>query len=135
IIANEGIIQKLLVLRQASDLHSNNLSQYIADHYLRNHNFLKHREGIKGRYSTKCNYMHEALVKYFPGECRFYKPQGGMFLWVELPQYMDAELLLKTSMEENVIFVPGKYFFTNGEGKNTMRLNFTNSSIEEIKKG
>lgn len=135
IIANKPIIQKLLILRQAADLHSNNLSQYIADHYLRNFNFDKHLEGIINRYSSKCNYMYEALIKYFPGECKFYKPQGGMFLWIELPKYMDAELLLKNSMEEKVIFVPGKYFFTNGEGKNTMRLNFTNSTLEEIKKG
>src|SRR5690606_37700370 len=78
---------------------------------------------------------YEALIKHFPNECKIIKPEGGMFLWVELPKYMDAELLLKNAIEEKVLFVPGKYFFTNGEGKNTMRLNFTNSSYEEIKKG
>ena len=135
IVANEAIIRKLLILRQASDLHSNNLSQYIADHYLRNFDFKKHLDKIKESYAAKCNFMYEALLKHFPGECKFYKPEGGMFLWVELPEYMEAELLLTNSMEEKVIFVPGKYFYSNGKGKNTMRLNFTNSSIEEIKKG
>src|SRR5690606_8661216 len=116
IVANEAIIKKLLILRQASDLHSNNLSQYIADYYLRNFDFSKHLDKIKQNYSSKCNYMYEALQKHFPSECKFYKPEGGMFLWIELPEYMDAELLLKNSMEEKVIFVPGKYFFTNGQG-------------------
>lgn len=135
IIANESIIQKLLILRQASDLHSNNLSQYIADHYLRNFNFDRHLSGVIDRYSGKCNFMYDALIRHFPPECKILKPEGGMFLWIELPKYMDAELLLKNAMEEKVLFVPGKYFFTNGKGQNTMRLNFTNSSYEEIKKG
>lgn len=135
IVANEPIIQKLLILRQASDLHSNNLSQYIADHYLRNFNFERHLSGIIDTYSGKCNFMYDALIKYFPAECKIIKPEGGMFLWVELPKYMDAELLLKNAIEEKVLFVPGKFFFTNGGGQNTLRLNFTNSSYEEIKKG
>lgn len=135
IIGNESIIQKLLVLRQASDLHSNNLSQYIADHYLRNFNFDAHLAGIIERYSTKCNFMYEALIKYFPSDCKIIKPQGGMFIWVELPEYMDATLLLKNAIDEKILFVPGKYFYTNGKGQNTIRLNFTNSSYEEIKRG
>src|SRR5690606_12398539 len=120
IIADEPIIKKLLILRQAADLHSNNLSQYIADHYLRNFNFERHLSGIIETYSGKCNFMYDALIKYFPAECTILKPEGGMFLWVELPQYMDAELLLKNAIEEKVLFVPGKYFFTNGVGQNTM---------------
>lgn len=135
VVANEEIIRKLLVLKQASDLHSNNLSQYLADHFLRNFSFDAHLNKIRKAYGRKCEFMFAEVVKAFPANCRIMKPEGGMFLWVELPAHMDAELLLQYCMEEKVIFVPGKFFYTNGKGQNTMRLNFTNCSEEHIRKG
>jgi 2-aminoadipate transaminase len=135
ILSDEPIIQKLLILKQATDLHSNNLSQYIANHFLRNCAFEDHLNQIRSHYADKCNCMYEAIAASFPPECIFSKPEGGMFIWVELPDHMDAERILKSCLQKNVIFVPGKYFYTNGKGTNTMRLNFTNSSEENIRRG
>lgn len=135
VVAPEAIIQKLLVLKQASDLHSNNLSQYITEHFLSNYNLDNHLDKLRASYGEKCQYMFDILKRALPAECRISKPEGGMFLWVEIPEFMDAEELLRETIQQRVLFVPGKYFFTNGKGHNTMRLNFTNSSKQQIEKG
>lgn len=135
VVAQEAIIQKLLVLKQASDLHSNNLSQYITEHFLSNYNLDNHLDKLRASYGEKCQYMFDILKRALPAECRISKPEGGMFLWVEIPEFMDAEELLRETIQQRVLFVPGKYFFTNGKGHNTMRLNFTNSSKQQIEAG
>ena len=135
VIAEEPIIQKLLILKQASDLHSNNLSQYITDHYLRHYDLSTHIDKLRQHYGQKCQMMYEAFNRALPSTCRINKSAGGMFLWIELPEYMDAEALLHETMQSNVVFVPGKYFFTNGKGHNTLRVNFTNSSEASIHQG
>lgn len=135
VVAQEAIIQKLLVLKQASDLHSNNLSQYITEHFLSNYNLDNHLDKLRASYGEKCQYMFDILKRALPAECRISKPEGGMFLWVEIPEFMDAEELLRETIQQRVLFVPGKYFFTNGKGHNTMRLNFTNSSKQQIETG
>lgn len=135
IVAEEAIIQKLLILKQASDLHSNNLGQYIADHYLRNYNLQEHIDKLKHHYGQKCQIMYEAFKRELPSTCQVNKSEGGMFLWIKLPEYMDAEALLHETMQQHVIFVPGKYFYTNGKGHNTLRVNFTNSTEEAIQLG
>lgn len=135
IVADEEVIQKLLVMKQASDLHSNNLSQYITDHYLRNYPFQDHIQKIRNSYGQKGGYMYEKVKSSFPEESIISKPEGGMFLWVQLPEYMDAEELLKECMLHKVVFVPGKFFYTNGKGQHTLRLNFTSSSLERIELG
>lgn len=135
VIAEEAVIQKLLILKQAADLHSNNLSQYIANHYLRHYNLQAHIDNLRNHYGKKCQMMYEAFKGALPSTCRVHKAEGGMFLWIELPEYMDAEELLQETIQENVIFVPGKYFFTNGKGHNTLRVNFTNSSEASIHQG
>lgn len=135
ILAEERIIQKLLVFKQASDLHSNNISQYMAAHFLQNYSFENHLERIRDNYRHKGRKMYEAVKRFFPLNCNVNIPEGGMFLWVELPEYMDAELVLQQCMVEKVLFVPGKYFYTNGKGGHTLRLNFTNTTVENIEKG
>ena len=135
ILADENIIQKLLIFKQASDLHSNNLSQYLAAHFLHNFSLSSHLEKIMASYSLKAFTMYEAAIRHFPSACKINKPEGGMFLWVELPHCMEAEKILQQCLEEKVLFVPGKFFYTNGKGYNTLRLNFTNSSVENIEKG
>lgn len=135
IVADEAIVQKLLILKQASDLHSNNLGQYIVDHFLRNYDFEDHLDKLRSSYGEKCRLMFTALKQALPPNCKISKPEGGMFLWVELPEQMDAEELLQETMKENLLFVPGKYFFTNGMGQHTLRLNFTNSSKGQIEEG
>lgn len=135
IVADEVIIQKMLLLKEAADLHSNNLSQNIIAYFLRNYDLNAHLDNLRKSYGEKCQLMFNALKKALPSSCKISKPEGGMFLWVALPESMNAEELLKETMRRNVIFVPGKYFFTNGKGHNTIRLNFTNSSKQQIEEG
>jgi 2-aminoadipate transaminase len=79
--------------------------------------------------------MVENIKKYFPQEVQYTKPEGGMFLWATLPKNISATELLKAALSNNVAFVPGEAFYTDGTGSNTMRLNFSNSSIGQIEKG
>lgn len=135
IIADEEIIRKLLVLKQATDLHCNNFSQLIIENYLTTFSLEEHLTSIRSTYGKKRNLMYNAIKDNFPLKCEVIYPEGGMFIWVSLPEHIDTEILLAHTLKENVIFVPGKYFFTNGTGQNTMRLNFTNSAEEDIEHG
>ena len=135
VVANQPIIQQLVILKQASDLHANYLSQYIIADLLKSFSFQNHIDKIKLAYQTKGEVMYKAIKENFPTECKVTSPEGGMFLWVELPEEIDAEMVLGSALSKGVLFVPGKYFYTNGNGKNTMRLNFTNCSEESINKG
>jgi 2-aminoadipate transaminase len=75
------------------------------------------------------------MQEFFPPVTRWTHPQGGLFLWSILPEGIDAKLLFKTAIEQNVAFVPGEYFFARGGGLNTMRLNFSNATPEKIRLG
>ena len=78
--------------------------------------------------------MLQSIEENFPSDCKWSKPEGGMFLWVEGPKGMDMEEVHKSALEKGVGFVPGKFFFPNqGDGIETMRLNFTNVTHEQIK--
>jgi DNA-binding transcriptional MocR family regulator len=79
--------------------------------------------------------MLAALRRYFPADVHWTTPQGGLFLWVTLPEPMDAADILRAAIAENVAFVPGSAFFADDSGRNTFRLNFSNASPERIKEG
>ena len=79
--------------------------------------------------------MLEMIEEFFPQEVRFTRPQGGLFLWVTLPEYIRTGELLKVAVEKKVAYVPGSPFYPTGGGQNTMRLNFSNASEENIMEG
>ena len=79
--------------------------------------------------------MLEAIRTEFPDGVKYTHPQGGLFLWVELPLHMKAEKLLRTCLRHNVAFVPGDSFFPEGGVENTLRLNYSNMSEERIVEG
>jgi len=86
-------------------------------------------------YRPKLEAMITAVEKYFPEGCEFTKPDGGMFLWVKGPKGIDMEDIYNITIEKKVGFVPGKFFYPNpADGIETMRLNFTNVSVEQIDK-
>ncbi|WP_276330744.1 aminotransferase class I/II-fold pyridoxal phosphate-dependent enzyme [Vagococcus bubulae] len=95
----------------------------------------KHISRIKHSYQTRLKIMVDSLEEYMPVEVSYTKPDGGMFIWVTLPEYLDAFDILDKAKKNGVIFVPGSEFYIDGKGKNTMRLNFTNSTESEIRKG
>lgn len=135
IVANEEIMEKIIIAKQASDLHSNYFTQRVVYQYLIDNNVDEHIEKIKKMYRNQRNLMVSMIEEYFPEGVKYTKPEGGMFLWVTLPEGLSSMDLFDLAIKENVAFVPGKAFFTDGRGDNTLRLNFSNSNEEKIEKG
>jgi 2-aminoadipate transaminase len=79
--------------------------------------------------------MIEMMEKEFPEEIKYTNPQGGMFMWIYMPEGTSCRDVLDITIKQNVVFVPGDTFFVNGKGFNNMRLNFSNSPEEKIEKG
>lgn len=118
----------LITVKQGVDLHTNTFSQALAAEYLSGGYLDQQLPKIVNLYRPKQEAMLTALDKYFPKSFTWSKPEGGMFIWAEGPEKMDAEQLYWKAIEKKVAFVPGKYFYTHpGEGLATMRLNYTMS--------
>ena len=125
-VANKEIIRKATIMKQATDLHSNNLSQYILFEYLNRFNLDKHISKIVKRYKYQRDVMMSSLEEYFPENVSYNRPGGGMFTWLRLPEGISARELLKKAIEQNVIFVPGDTFYASAPDMQTLRLNFSN---------
>lgn len=128
------VVKKWIILtKQGVDLHSSTFTQALAAEYISEGYMAKQLPSIIEMYRPKQEAMLKALDAYFPDTFRWSKPDGGMFIWVEGPEALDMEGIYYKAVEKNVTFVPGKHFFTkDGEGIETMRLNFTNTRLESI---
>jgi 2-aminoadipate transaminase len=135
VIAPKQVIEKLVLAKQAADLHTSTLCQHLAFELISKgflHEFIPLLRKI---YRERRDVMLTALEKYFPNGTSWTRPDGGLFLLVTLPKHMDAAKLLVQALQQKVAFVPGEEFHLEGEGKNTMRLNFSNASPERIRAG
>jgi 2-aminoadipate transaminase len=135
VIAPPQVIRKLVLTKQAADLHTSSFNQHVAYEVAKNGFLDEHVKLIRATYRERRDVMLEMMDEVFPSEMRWAKPLGGMFLWGILPQGVDAAEILKTAVERKVAFVPGVAFHSNGSGKNTMRLNFSFSSPDTIREG
>lgn len=135
ILGNKEIIEKLVIVKQATDLCTTVLNQLIAYEYCCQNDIDKNIESNVEIYRRKRNAMLKALDKYFPVETAWTKPQGGFFVFATLPDYIDTEEMFKEAIEENVAYVPGGPFFADGKGQNTMRLSFCYPSEKDIEEG
>ena len=133
-IADESIIAKFGVAKQGEDLHTSNLSQEVVDAYVNSGSLPAHIAHINEVYKEKRDAMLSKLES-FPEGVSYTKPDGGLFIWVTLPEGADAMPIFKKGVEQKVAFVPGTHFFPDGGGENTMRLNFSMASLEQIDKG
>ncbi|MBC8054077.1 MAG: PLP-dependent aminotransferase family protein [Sphingobacteriaceae bacterium] len=129
-VANPEIIKKATILKQASDLHSGNLTQYILYEFLKRNDIDKHIGSIASHYHHQRNIMLDALHHYFPSSVQYTQPQGGMFCWLKLPDPLAARDLLNKALQEKIIFVPGDTFYALNPDQHTLRLNFSN--VEEL---
>jgi 2-aminoadipate transaminase len=135
ICAGKDVMERIVVAKQSSDLHSNYLSQRAVYQYLIDHDLDEHILNIRKVYKRQRDLMVSMIEKHFPQEIKCTKPEGGMFLWVSLPESLSSLHLFKLAMEENVAFVPGRAFYVDGGGDNTLRLNFSNSDEDKIEEG
>lgn len=125
ICAARDLIQKIVLTKQASDLHSPTLNQMVM-HQVVEEIYPEQVERIRTVYAQRRNAMLHALSEYLPDGVTWTQPAGGMFVWVTLPVGMDAKQLLESALtEERVAFVPGGAFFADGSGKNTLRLSYS----------
>lgn len=136
IIAPTAIIDKLVQIKQAADLHSSTVTQMAIYEAIKN-NFLEtHLPVVRELYKRQCQYMLDAMAEHFPEGVHWTQPEGGMFLWVTLPQNMNAQELLQKAIARHVAFVPGEPFYATGNAKtNTLRLSFVTVSEERIREG
>ncbi|GLU25059.1 PLP-dependent aminotransferase family protein [Brucella sp. NBRC 12950] len=135
VVASQSVIRKLVLMKQAADLHSSTINQ-IAIHRVASTGFDSQVAKLHSVYKHRRDKMLEALAKYMPEGTDWTKPEGGMFIWVTLPKGMDGAALLAASIEsEKVAFVPGKAFFADGTGANTLRLSYSCANDEMIDEG
>lgn len=134
IAGDSGIIRKCTVGKQSTDVHTANLNQAIVDQFLRRDLLPEHIRSVRAEYGDKMKMMLEELDA-FPDGVRFTRPDGGLFIWVELPEEIDATALLPKAIERKVAYVPGTHFCVDGGHLNTLRLNFSNSTEEQIRSG
>ncbi|MCB8947339.1 MAG: PLP-dependent aminotransferase family protein [Ardenticatenaceae bacterium] len=135
ICAAAPLMDKLIIAKQGTDLHSNYVSQLIIHRYLQDNDLDAHIATIRAAYKAQREIMVAMIEECFPSEVTFTLPEGGMFLWVTLPPQLSAMDLFETAAQENVVFVPGAPFHVDGTGNNTLRLNFSNTSAEKIEVG
>jgi len=137
LIAQEDLIEILLRMKQASDLCTSKLTQHLAARYIKDYGMEDHLRILRGRYRAKRDAMIAALEKYMPTKegITWTRPDGGLFLWVRLPEEVDTEEMFPRALEHNVAYIVGSAFYVDGGGKNTMRLSFSVNSEDEIEEG
>jgi 2-aminoadipate transaminase len=135
LIAPEGVMEKLVFAKQAADLHTDNLAQRIAYGFLERSLLDPHIGAIITTYRNRRDAMLEAMERYFPSGVGWTRPEGGIFLWVTLPEGVDTMELFRQSVEAKVAYVPGSCYYAQGGGQNKMRLNFSACGERKIELG
>lgn len=135
IAAEKKIREKLIIAKQASDLHSNVFCQKIIIRYLKDHDIDSHISRIREVYGRQREAMVRSIEEFFPPEAVCTKPEGGMFLWVTLPGKISASRVFEKALLHKVVFVPGDPFYIGKKNVNTMRLNYSCVDEETIREG
>lgn len=134
IVANKEFISKITIMKQASDLHTSNLTQQILYEYLTTYDLDQHISQIRRVYKNQRDVMIAAIQKFFPADVRYTKPDGGMFIWLILPKRFKAREFLQQAMDKGIVFVPGDTFYASKPDEQTLRLNFSNVPEDKITK-
>jgi 2-aminoadipate transaminase len=135
VIAPPQVIRKLVMTKQAADLHTATFNQFVAYEVAKGGFIDEHVKTIRAVYKERRDVMLDTMAETFPSKTRWTHPKGGMFLWGIMPEGMDTAEVLKVAIQKKVAFVPGTAFHPNEGGENTMRLNFSYSKPEVIREG
>ena len=133
-VPHAGLLRKMVIGKQSSDVHSPILTQAIVELYLEKGLLPEHLTRICGEYRKQLTAMLEGFA-FFPEGTQHTLPQGGLFVWAELPEGMDAMETLNKAIGQNVAFVPGTHFYPDGGHANTLRLNFSMQEADVIRAG
>jgi 2-aminoadipate transaminase len=129
------LLHKLVLGKQATDLCSSTLAQHFVAAYFAAGDWRPYVESLREIYHRRRDVILDALAEHLPAAARWTRPQGGLFIWVTLPDYINTTDLLARALAENVAFVPGEAAFADGRGAHSMRLNFSSSADEDIREG
>lgn len=135
VCASKEIINKYVLFKQGTDLHTNIFSQMQVARFFQKYDIKEHTKKNALIYKKKRDVMLEAIEQEFPKCIKYTKPNGGMFIWVELPEYMNSKVLLQKTLAKGVAFVSGSSSFPNGGHENTLRLNYSGLPEDKIRKG
>lgn len=135
VCADGEILDKYNFMAQAAALQASTISQMETAKWIEMYDLDAHVAKLVEVYGKRRDLMYNTMKEEFPPEVKFAKPTGGLFLWVELPEYMDAAVLAKEALKENVAYVHGEGFYPDGNTKNTFRMNYSNMPDDKIVEG
>ena len=132
----EPVVQKMVVAKQSEDVHTNIFFQMLTYRYMTERDLDAHIAGIRKLYREKCALMLDTLDRNMPKSVTYSRPQGGLFIWMTLPDSIDMMTYVRAALEQGVAVVPGNTFLCDTEGSiNAVRLNYSTPSDEEIVRG
>jgi 2-aminoadipate transaminase len=134
-VAPAPVLAKMNLGKQASDLCSSSISQYFVDAYFASGPWGDYVRSLIEIYRRRRDVMLDSLAEHFPREAHWTHPEGGLFIWATLPDYIDTTDLLARALEEHVAFVPGRAAYVDGRGGSAMRLNFSGVDEDNIREG
>ena len=135
VAAPPPVLEKIGLGKQAADLCTSTLSQYFVREYFGEGRWREYIDDLVEIYRSRRDAMFDALERHFPEQAIWTRPEGGLFLWATLPDYIDTTDLLAKALRENVAFVPGRAAYVDGRGGSSMRLNFSASEEDELREG
>jgi 2-aminoadipate transaminase len=134
-VAPRPVLEKMNMGKQGSDLCSSSLTQHFVMGFFEEGDWEDYLGSLIELYRDRRDVMLEALEQHFPPEATWTRPQGGLFLWATLPDFIDTTDLLARALRDNVAFVPGRAAYLDGRGGSSMRLNFSGVKEDEIREG
>jgi 2-aminoadipate transaminase len=137
-VAPAPVLAKMNIGKQASDLCSSSISQYFVSAYFESSHQPSWEDYVRSLieiYRRRRDVMLDALAEHFPREAEWTHPQGGLFIWATLPDYIDTTDLLARALQDQVAFVPGRAAYVDGRGGSSMRLNFSGVGEDQIREG
>jgi 2-aminoadipate transaminase len=136
VVAPEEVVDRLVMAKQGTDLHTSNLTQALAYEVAKDGFLEEHIHEIRRVYRDRRDVMLDALERYFPDGCSWTRPEGGLFLWARVPDCIDTAVMLKDAVAHRVAYVPGGAFYVEQQrGAHAMRLNFSNANPDQIVEG
>ena len=135
VCAHKEVIKKYIMIKEAADLQCNTMAQREVTLFLEEYDIDAHIEKIKRIYKRRRDIMISIIKEEFPLEAKYSIPEGGLFIWIEFPEYVNGRELLEKAQKQKVAFVPGGCFYPNGGHENSIRLNFSNMPEQKIVEG
>ncbi len=134
-VAEPGVLQRLILAKEAADLCGSNLTMLVTERYLAGETWRANLARLVDTYRARRDAMLGALSTHFPADARWTHPAGGFYVWVTVPEYFDTRTMLAAAVERRVAYVPGTAFYADGRGKERMRLAFCYPTEERIEEG